>query len=257
MPSGRSAALVIHGDGDVLDLLTRTFEAAGFEVATAVSAFRAQTYLESGRRVDVVVAPWDAARTVGGELYRWGLGHRPDLRNRFVFLSDEVPPGFDALVGGRCLAVPATGLDELVRVANAVVRRVRTPPRGVPVVIDRPALLVADDDPAVLAAIGEVLTGAGYAVFEVDGGRAATRALAGRDFDAIVADWQMHDGGGAELYRWIEEHKPALAARVVFLSESDDDDPSLVAPGRPMFRKGQDSRALIDMLRDIVQQARS
>ena len=247
---------MIHTEGDILDLLTRVFEGAGFEVQTAVSAFRAQAQLEGTRRIDVVIVPWDTVSTVGGELYRWTLGHHPELRNRFVFVAEDVPPEFDAVVGGRCLAVPLAALDELVRVAHAVVRRARTPPRGVPAVVDRPTLLLVDDDPALLAAMAELLTESGYAVFPADGGRAAQQALEGRDFDAIVTDWHMHDGSGAELYRWIVKHRPHLAARVVFLAEADDDDSGPVAPGRPMFRKGQDSQALREVLRQIVASVR-
>ena len=248
--------LVIHGVGDILDLLTRLFEGAGFAVQAAVSTFRAQAQLEAGS-VDVVVAPWDGAHAIGGEVYRWALGHRPELRSRFVFIAEDVPPEFDTVVGGRCLAVPLVASDELVRVAQAVVRRVRTPPRGIPIVaLDRPSLLLVDDDPALLSVMAELLTESGYLVVQADGGRAAQRALEARDFDAIVADWHMHDGSGAELYRWLLKARPHLAARVVFLAEADADDSGPVAPGRPMFRKGQDSQALVEMLRGIVAQVR-
>src|ERR1041385_4876454 len=98
-PSGRFTALVIHGDGGVLDLLTRWFEANEFEVIAAPSSFRAQAYLEGDRPIEVVIAPWDDSHTAGGEVYRWVLNHRPDLRSRFVFIADDVPPEFDAVVG--------------------------------------------------------------------------------------------------------------------------------------------------------------
>ena len=234
----------------MLDLLVRLFEGSGFEVLSAVTAFRAQAHF--GRQIDVVIAPWDAERTVGGDVYRWVLGHKPDMRNRFVFISDDVPPEFDAVVGGRCLAVPLSALDELARVANAIVTRVRTPPRGLPVFSDKPSLLVADDDPALLEAMAVVLEEAGYTVFHVDGGKAAIAALEGREFDALVIDWHMHDTGGADVFRWIETHKPELVPRVVFLSETDEDDSEPIT-GRPMFRKGMDSQGLVDTLRDITE----
>jgi len=250
-PSVRPVALVVHGDGDVLDLLTRLFETSGFEVLPAPSAFRAQGQLAT-RDIEVVIAPWDDTRPVGGEIYRWVLGHKPELRTRFVFIADEVPAEFDAVVGGRCLAVPLSALDELARVARAVVTRVRTPPRGLPAFSDRPTLLVADDDPMLLEAMSGLLHDTGYTVFHAEGGRAAIRALEGRDFDGVVVDWHMHDVGGGDVYRWILANKPGLAARVVFLSGSDEDDSGPVAPGRPMFRKGQDSQALADALQRIT-----
>jgi len=249
---------VIHGSADVLDLLTRWFEASNLDVLAATSAFRAQAALEGERPIDVVIAPWDVSHSLGGETYRWVLQHRPDLRNRFVFVADEVPPEFDAVVGGRCLAVPLSAIDELARVATAIVRRVRTPPLGVPVIRQRgrPTLLLVDDDPLLLEAMAHLLNDAGYAVTQTESGNQATEVLELRDFDAIVADWHMHDGSGADLYRWVMKHKPQLAPRVVFLSEADQDDSGPVAPGRPMFRKGQDSQALSDVLREIVAQVR-
>jgi CheY-like chemotaxis protein len=182
------------------------------------------------------------------------LAHRPDLRNRFVFIADEVPPEFDAVVGGRCLAVPLSSIDELARVASAIVRRVRTPPLGIPIVLarPRPTLLLADDDPMLLDAMAQLLTDAGYEVTQIESGHQAVEILQNRDFDAIVTDWRMHDGGGADVYNWILEHRPLLAARVVFLTEGDQDGTGTDAPGRPMFRKGQDSAGLTDVLREIV-----
>src|SRR5439155_19981845 len=140
---------------------------------------------------------------IGGEVYRWVLGHRPDLRTRFVFVADDVPPEFDAVVGGRCLAVPLAALEEMARIAKAVVHRARTPPRGLPAFSDRPTLLLADDDPALLAVMAELLHESGYTVFAVEGGEPAITALEGRAFDAILLDWVMHDRSGAEVYDWI------------------------------------------------------
>ena len=122
--SGRPTVLVIHDDGDALDLLTRLFEASGFEVVTAVTGFRAQAHLESERPIDVVVAPWDANHPVGGE--RLSLVAPAALRpaRRFVFIAAEVPPEFDRdrrgpLPRGARWSRPA----EIVRVAVAVVKR--------------------------------------------------------------------------------------------------------------------------------------
>ena len=90
----------------------------------------------------------------------------------------------------------------------------------------------------------------------VDSTKKAIELVEFRDFDVIVADWRMYDGGGKELYKWIVQHKPHLTARVVFLSEGADVETGPIAAGRPMFRKGQDSQALIDMLKKIVAQVR-
>ena len=66
----RPTVLVIHDDGEALDVLTRLFEAGSFEVITAVTGFRAQAHLEGDRPIDVVVVPWDAAHPYHGLGYR-------------------------------------------------------------------------------------------------------------------------------------------------------------------------------------------
>lgn len=261
MQSGRPTVLVIHDDGDALDLLTRLFEAAELEVVTAVTLLRAQAHLESLRSLDFVVAPWDAAHPIGGEVYRWALQLRYDLRDRFVFLAAEAPPELDRIVAGRCLMVSPARPAEAVYVALAAIRRRArlAEPRGPAVAeldVDQPTLLLADDDPALLAAMADVLGDAGYVVTRAESGHAAIAMLDSEDFDAVAADWHMDSGSGAEVYRWLVVTKPWLVDRLVFLADSAADDPAAVAPGRPVFRKGADAGPLLAALREIAGRAR-
>jgi DNA-binding response OmpR family regulator len=253
--------LVIHDDGDALDQLTRLFEASGFEVITAVTGYRAQAHLEGGRPIDVVVVPWDAAHPVGGEVYRWSLQRRYDLRDGFVFLAAELPSEFDRLVAGRCLGVSIARPPEVVRTAIAAVKRRHQLDDTRAAALDetegdRPSLLLADDEPVLLLAMADLFHEAGYAVSKVDSGHSAIVLLAQSDFDVIVTDWNMDDGSGADIYRWIVQVKPWLAERLVFLADEESEDAAVVAPGRPMFRKGQDSAAMSAVLREIVRQVR-
>jgi len=257
----RPTVLVIHDDVDALDIMTRLFEASCFDVVTAVSGFRAQAHLEGDRPVSVVVAPWDTKHPVGGEVYRWALQRRYDLRDQFVFVSAEVPADFDEVVAGRCLSVTMARPAEIVRVALAAVKRrsqlEATRDALAEMESSKPRLLLADDEPVLLMVIGDFLAQNGYQVTRVESGHAAIILLHHEEFDAIVSDWQMDDGSGADLYRWLVGQKPALAERIVFLSDGEADDPGTIAPGRPMFRKGQDSHALTSVLHEIVRQARS
>jgi CheY-like chemotaxis protein len=256
----RPTVLVIHDDGEALDVLTRLFEASGFEVSTAVTGSRAQALLEGPRRVDVVVVPWDASHPVGGEVYRWSLQRRYDLRDGFVFLAAETPAELHRLVAGRCLAVSIARPAEVVRIAAAAVRRRQLLEAARDAVLEvadgnRPTLLLADDEPVLLMVMADLLAADGYAVSRVDSGHGAIVLLEHGEFDVIVTDWNMDDGNGADLYRWIAQVKPWLAERVVFLADEEGQDAAVVAPGRPMFRKGQDSHALTTVLREIVRQA--
>lgn len=257
----RPTVLVVHDDGEALDVLTRLLEASGFDALTAATGFRAQAHLEGPRPVDLVVAPWDAAHPIGGELYRWALHRRYDLRDGFVFLAAEPPAELDRLVGGRCLAVALGRPAEVVRVVRAAIQRRQRLAETSDAAFDdgagdRPTLLLADDEPVLLMVMGDLFTEAGYAVARVYSGHGAILLLEHDQPDAIVLDWNMDDGSGADVYRWIAQTKPHLADRVVFLSDEESEDAAVVAPGRPMFRKGQDSRGLTEALRQIIRRAR-
>jgi CheY-like chemotaxis protein len=257
----RPTALVIHDDGEALDRLTRLFEGSGFEVLTALTGFRAQAHLEGDLPIELVVVPWDAAHPVGGEVYRWSLQRRYDLRDGFVFLTAETPPEFDRVVTGRCLAVSMARPAEVVRIAIATVRRRAQLEAARDAAFeqtddDKPTLLLADDEPVLLMVMADLFTQAGYAVVQVDSGNAAIRVLEREQLDVIVTDWSMDDGSGADLYRWIILEKPWLAERVVFLTDVEGDDVAAMGPGRPVFRKGADSHALIQVLREIVRDVR-
>lgn len=248
---------MIHDDGDTLDVLTRAFEDAGCDVVTAISLRRAQMQLGTDLPLDVVVAPWDAARKVGGDVYRWVLDKRYDLRDVFVFLGADTPAGFDELVAGRCLLVPLARISEIVPIALATITRreqlaTRRSQKIEVITAPRPRLLVIDDDPLLVEAMADLLTEAGYAVSTSDSGNDAMALLGREDFDALLVEWHMLNGSGADVFRWLREHKPRLTERVVFLSDSESDDATAVAPDAPMIRKGQDSHALIAVLREIV-----
>jgi CheY-like chemotaxis protein len=252
--------LVIHDDGDVLDLMTRLFEASRFDVVTAVTGFRAQAHLEGDRPIDVVIAPWDTTHRVGGDVYRWVLQTRYDLRDQFIFIASEVPAEFDKLVAGRCLALSMQRPAEIVRVAIAAVKRREALERAREVGVgerdrEKPSLLLADDDPVLLMVMAGLLEEGGYAVTRADSGGGAIAQLTNADFDALVVDWQMEDGNGANIVRWLREYKPWLADRLVFLSNKEPD--ISLAAARPVFRKGQDSGQLTHVLREIVRQSKA
>lgn len=257
---GRPTVLVVHDDGDALDALTQLFERSGFDVVTAVTGFRAQQQLESDRKFDVVVAPWEAAHPVGGDVYRWALQRRYDLRDQFVFLASDPPTEFDRIVAGRCLAVSLENPGEVVRVALALIRRAEQIEKlrdaALAIDGDQPSLLLVDDEPVLLAVMADLFRELGYAPTPVESGNAAIARLDLEDFDVIVADWHMDDGNGGDLFRWILARKPYLAARVVFLSGDESEEVGRVAPGRPMIRKGQDSNALLAVIEEIIREVR-
>jgi CheY-like chemotaxis protein len=253
--------LVVVDDPNLLDLLTRVFESRRMSVATAATARQAIASLESGRSFDAVVAAWAASHPVGGEVYRWVLRQNVGMRAHFVFVADDVPAEFDRVVAGRCLSVRPDEIEELVRVVEATVKRTARSEALADhdrdfLTGDRPSLLLADGDPFQLMVMARLLGDVGFRVTSAESGHAAIAQLEEHDFDVIVSEWNMPDGSGAELYRWISITKPWVLDRIVILTGGGVNDPAEVAPGVPVVPKGQDSAALLALLTATAKRTR-
>lgn len=248
----RGPLLLVHQDALWLDLLVRVFEGRGFLVQTAATLAAAQAVLtEPDAGVEVVIAAWDAHHPIGGAVYRWALVHRFELRDRFVFLADEVTPDFDAVVAARCILVPTSTLAELIQVVEATARRPRGPAAdGGPFVIGAggPRVLVVDEDPVLLAAMVEVLTARGYAVTGAAVGHAG-ELLAREPFDAVVVDLAVPGGVAALLARG--GGGAPLVEKVLLVANGPP--PLADRPfGRPVFSKGDDAGLLLGALARIA-----
>lgn len=253
--------LLVVADPAALDALTRLFEGRGFAVATAATGGQAIAHLDAGRPLDVVVAAWDDRTSVGGEVYRWALKHRVGMRAQFVFVADAVAPDFDRVVGGRCLAIRAAEVEELVRVVEATARRGERLAEldeadAAWLDEDRPSLLLVDDDTMLLMVMARLLGDVGFQVTAVDSGNAAIAQLEATSFDVIVSDWYMADGSGGDLYRWVCTNQPWMLDRLVFVTGGDVHDPERIAQGVPVVPKGQDSAALLAALASTARRAR-
>jgi CheY-like chemotaxis protein len=259
--SDRPSVLLVHDDSELLDTLTRLFESRGFAVAIAATGFSALTQLQGRRHLDVIIAGWNVGRGVGAEVYRWALAHRFHLRQQFVFLADEEPAEFQALVEGRCLLLRPSELGEIVRVAESAALRRRRRISEAPDDLEwvdaaQPTLLLIEDDALMLHAMQLLLADAGFAVTAAESGNAAIGLLEKELYDAILCDWLMPNGSGADVFAWAESHRPGLAGRIIFMSGGQPADFSARAPGRPLFRKGQDSPALVHMLKEAAKASR-
>lgn len=264
----RASLLLIHDDSDLLDALTRVFEARGVEVAIAATGSAVLTRLTSEREFHAIVAGWDTAQGLGSFAYRWVLEHRYELRGQFVFLAQEPPDDFDEIVQGQCLLLHAYDFDEIVSVTEAAIDRAgdraaapRTRLAGHG--RDRmdesmPSLLLIDDDSLQLDIMQALLGEVGFRVVAAESSKAAIAELEREDFDAILCDWHLASGSGGDIYEWLLVNRPHLASRCVFMSAAKPT-AELVkrAPERPFVAKGQDSPALVSHLMSIVQEART
>jgi PAS domain S-box-containing protein len=79
------------------------------------------------------------------------------------------------------------------------------------------SVLLVDDEDAVLDLEQEILKGRCRSVRAVRSGREALEALQREQVDVVVTDMKMPgDVSGADIYQWIEQHRPELSSRVVF-----------------------------------------
>src|SRR5690242_2253715 len=91
------------------------------------------------------------------------------------------------------------------------------PPRAAPSLAGVRVLIVEDEEP-VRRPMMRYLTRKGADVVEAGDGAAALTLLRERAADVILADLRMPRMGGMELYAQLEEERPELAVRVLFLS---------------------------------------
>ncbi len=112
-----------------------------------------------------------------------------------------------------------------------------------------PRVLIVDDEAVIRTALSRYFVRLGWAVCTAPNGSGAVGVLGdGRvDFDLVICDLRMAGGSGEDVYRWLLERRPSLAARVVFLS-GDTVAPEaavfLEAARRPVLAKPFDLREL-------------
>jgi CheY-like chemotaxis protein len=81
-----------------------------------------------------------------------------------------------------------------------------------------PVLLI-EDEAAVMAYVRTALERHGYTVVCTDSGAEGLRLLASQNFLGVVSDMRTPGGiDGADVHAWLAEHRPELAARIVFIT---------------------------------------
>ena len=138
-------------------------------------------------------------------------------------LGLSVSRGLTLSMGGslRVESTPGKGtraileLDEAVRPSAGGTTGAQAPAG------ERRKLLLLDDDPAVLRALGRLLEPY-YQVFPAGSVEEALALADLRRPDLLLCDVMMPDGGGEALYHALQEHLPHLAGRVIFLTGGAD-----------------------------------
>jgi CheY-like chemotaxis protein len=113
-----------------------------------------------------------------------------------------------------------------------------TPPDIIPAAL--PVLLI-EDEPAVMAYVRAALERSGYTVVCTESGAEGLRLLESEQFLGVVSDMRTPGGvDGADVHAWLSQHRPDLAARIVFITgdiANDDTVATLRKTGAPCVEK--------------------
>jgi CheY-like chemotaxis protein len=103
-----------------------------------------------------------------------------------------------------------------------------------------PVLLI-EDEPAVMAYVRATLERSGYTVVCTESGAEGLRLLESEKFLGVVSDMRTPGGvDGADVHAWLSQHRPDLAARIVFITgdiANDDTVATLRKTGAPCVEK--------------------
>jgi len=86
----------------------------------------------------------------------------------------------------------------------------------------RPKILVVDDEAIIAQLISDVLTGDGYDVDTASNGLVALACIGRCGYDLILSDLRMPGLDGLGLYRELEQSRPDLARRFVFITGTSE-----------------------------------
>ena len=91
---------------------------------------------------------------------------------------------------------------------------------SLPVMKSQPlAVLLIEDEPAVMAYVQAALERSGYPVVCCESGVEALRLLESGSFLGIVSDMRTPGGvDGGQVHSWLVQHRPDLASKVVFIT---------------------------------------
>ena len=102
-------------------------------------------------------------------------------------------------------------------------------------------ILLIEDEPAVMSYVQAVLERNGYEVVCSQSGVDGLKQLESGEFMGVVSDMRTPGGvDGADVYAWISANRPALVARLVFITgdvASDETAATLFRTGIPCVEK--------------------
>jgi len=113
------------------------------------------------------------------------------------------------------------------------------------------AILLVEDEPAVLSMTRRMLEGAGYAVLEARSAREAL-AYADKDFDLVLTDIVLPDASGVDLVAKLKKGRPIEAVYMSGYSDNPDIRDILSRPGSRFLQKPFTAMALINKIQEAL-----
>lgn len=116
-------------------------------------------------------------------------------------------------------------------------------------------ILLVDDSDSVLGMLCDALSSEGFDVISTTSGEKALEMIEVENYDLIITDMKMPVVSGIHLYSFIENEKPHLLDKIVFITGDIIDSTTrsfLKTIDNPYFTKPFDVRKFISIIRNIV-----
>jgi CheY-like chemotaxis protein len=80
-------------------------------------------------------------------------------------------------------------------------------------------ILLIEDEPSVRAFVRAALERRGYVVVPASSGAEGVEQLASAQYAGVISDIRMPGTiNGADIHKWIQQHRPELAGRIILIS---------------------------------------
>jgi two-component system NtrC family sensor kinase len=117
-------------------------------------------------------------------------------------------------------------------------------------------VLIVDDEESIREFIAELLTGEGCRVDSVSTGTGAIEKIAKTSYNAVLCDMKMPGMSGKELFKHIEENKPELKKKIIFITGdvlNQDTQKFIRKTGSRVIEKPLDINVILNTLEDLFQ----